>query len=246
MPATMTIKCSHCGTQTSAHFFGAVRTKETRFISHTTSYPYWDVLLRCTSCQRGNLLTVWSKMDLTVVSSGFLDDVINPTRQWPEPQSPNIPNYLPDDVAAVYEEAQRLLHLKADGAVFYEPAMHSYRRALDLATKHLTGSDKHIRVRIKKLFEDGLIPETLSDLAHHVRIGGNDAAHDAPMPINIAKEEAHDLAEFTELFLTYTFSLPNRIDERNERAAQRKANEINADKNVDDTETSCPKPVVDV
>lgn len=225
MTATKTMTCGHCGTKTASRLIGAVKSNKSDVSTSGQSRYYWDVLSACTGCARASLITVATSSNLNQSiqssSNSNLNNVIFIKEQWPSKPSVSIPSHLPKDVSQVYDEAVRLFHLRVDGVAFFEPSMHSFRRALDLATKDLTGSDKHIRVRIKQLLSEGKIPETLSDLAHQIRIGGNDASHDAPLPSDQAEAQAGDLAEFTELFLTYTYSLPKRIDERNIRAAQR-------------------------
>ena len=46
--------------------------------------------------------------------------------------------------------------------------------------------------------------------AHEIRLGGNEALHE---PEDFTREEAERLQTFTELFLTYAFSLPAMLRE---------------------------------
>ncbi len=89
-----------------------------------------------------------------------------------------------------------------------------YRKALQLATKALGATKGNLINQIKTLHEDGLLPDSMKDMAHQIRLIGNAAAHDDPLPEGEAKAEAEDIREFAELFMTYLFTLPARIESR--------------------------------
>jgi hypothetical protein len=61
--------------------------------------------------------------------------------------------------------------------------------------------------------------------AHKVRLGGNDAAHDLEPP----QGEADELLDFTELYLIYVYSLPERLKLRRAKAAEEKAKNSGGD-----------------
>lgn len=65
-----------------------------------------------------------------------------------------------------------------------------------------------------------MLTPDLQEWAHQVRLGGNDAAHDEEP---FTKEEAEELLDFTELYLTYVYTLPGRLAERKARAVAAKA-----------------------
>jgi hypothetical protein len=97
------------------------------------------------------------------------------------------------------------------------------RKVVDVSTQQLLGAESNkygtIQRRIDALAGAGRLTSDLRDWAHEVRIAGNDAAHDiAPF----TPEEADELLGFTDLYLTYVYSLPGRLKERRERAAAEK------------------------
>ena len=62
--------------------------------------------------------------------------------------------------------------------------------------------------RIDALATKGVITQDLREWAHQIRLDGNDAVHDEDP---FKKEEAEELLDFTELFLTYVYTLPGRL-----------------------------------
>ena len=65
--------------------------------------------------------------------------------------------------------------------------------------------------RIEKLEKTQLITPNLKDWAHIIRDDGNVAAHEEQP---VTKEFAEEIFSFAEMFLMYSFTLPNMIKER--------------------------------
>ena len=88
------------------------------------------------------------------------------------------------------------------------------RKVIDIATKnlHLKDEDKLVR-RISALRETGLITQEMADWAHIVRIDTNGAVHSDE---EFSKEEVDQLLKFTEVFLTYSFTLPAMVSAKRE------------------------------
>lgn len=92
----------------------------------------------------------------------------------------------------------------------YSSAVMMFRRAIDVGTKVFEPTiDVHnLGKRIDKLAADGLITKDLKEWAHKIRLEGNEAVHDLPKP---TKEQTEELQLFTELVLTYLFTLPAKV-----------------------------------
>jgi hypothetical protein len=65
---------------------------------------------------------------------------------------------------------------------------------------------------IAALHSKGSLTEAMREWAHAIRLHGNDGAHE-----EIDQQTAQDLADFTELFLTYCYTLPGTLTERRAR-----------------------------
>ena len=133
--------------------------------------------------------------DIRVIPSFVLDSFA--------PEAPPIeaPDHLPVSVLSAYFEAMHNLdsrHWNSAGMMF--------RRAIDLATKVLLPESKgDLYKRIDQLATTNDLTPSMQKWAHHIRLEGNAAAHDLE---EITEADAQGLQAFTELFLTYQFTLP--------------------------------------
>lgn len=96
----------------------------------------------------------------------------------------------------------------------FETSAMNCRKVIDISTKelHLGSEDKLVR-RISALRETGLITQEMADWAHIVRIDTNGAIHSDE---EFESEEVDQLLKFTEVFLTYAFTLPALVKEKRE------------------------------
>jgi len=97
----------------------------------------------------------------------------------------------------------------------WTPAAGAFRTCLDRATKLLwrerEGNDswpKELSPRIQALQKKLDLPQSVVDWAHQVRIVGNEI-HDLD---DVHEKDARDIAHFAEVFLTYTYTLPKRLE----------------------------------
>jgi len=138
---------------------------------------------------------------------------------YPKKTPVRIPSHAPDPLGRYFQQAfdscRRGDH-DASGAMS--------RKVVDVSTQKLLGEEAkkfgNIRDRIDALASKGALTSDLKDWAHQVRLGGNDAAHDEDP---YSKEEAEELLDVAELYLTYVYTLPGRLKERRDRAAAEKA-----------------------
>jgi hypothetical protein len=142
---------------------------------------------------------------------------------YPKPQPSKCPNYTPDDLKRIFLQAANALKRgdpDASGAMS--------RKVVDVSLQQRSiatfGEDakkyKNIFDRIEALAVRSVLTPDLKDWAHQVRLGGADAAHDADLS---TPAEAEELLDFAELYLTYVYTLPGRLNERREQAAKIKA-----------------------
>lgn len=118
-----------------------------------------------------------------------------------------IPEDLPPAVLRAFRDAEAAFLAGASLS-----ALTSYRTSLERALKVMLAHSG--RGRLVSLIDEAenqrQIPPALAGWAHHIRSIGNEAAHEADFD-----PEHADVAEvraFAELFLTYAFSLPARLE----------------------------------
>jgi hypothetical protein len=129
---------------------------------------------------------------------------------WPRLRPSRVPDHLPEPLPNIFlqaEKARKRGDWDASGAMS--------RKTLDVATKLLmrdvAGQHRNLGPRIDALAKAGRLTNDLQKWAHHVRLEGNDAAHDEDP---FTGPEAEELLDFTELFLTYVYSLPGRLKDK--------------------------------
>jgi hypothetical protein len=67
---------------------------------------------------------------------------------------------------------------------------------------------KNLETRIGTLNKKGLLSDGLHDMAHVIRLEGNEEVHDEPLT---DEDDAKQLKDFTEVFLRYLFTLPQQV-----------------------------------
>jgi len=85
-----------------------------------------------------------------------------------------------------------------------------FRKTIDIATRELDRSfaGKTLAQRIDLLAANGKLTADLKQWAHLIRLDGNQGAHGEE---ELTSEEIGQLQDFTEVFLTYTFTLPAQV-----------------------------------
>nr|WP_255599322.1 DUF4145 domain-containing protein [Hasllibacter sp. MH4015] len=124
---------------------------------------------------------------------------------YPKPPEPKLAAHIPEKVSVPLAEAEECFiagHFSAAGSC--------YRKAIERAVRILDSAGKGmLNSRIRKIEKERSLPKSLVDLLDEVRLFGNDAIHDDLDP---TKEDCDAARDFADLFLTFTFSLPARIE----------------------------------
>lgn len=113
--------------------------------------------------------------------------------------------HVPASVSRAYEQATRSF-----SSALYEPCTLMCRKTLDAAATSLEASGGSLNAKLAALHDAGHIDKRLLDWAHAVRLVGNEAAHDPD--VEVSKEDARDVLDFTEAILIYLFALNRRFE----------------------------------
>jgi hypothetical protein len=134
-------------------------------------------------------------------------DQIGVFSTYPEVKSYAAPSSTPDRASKFFLESMEDF---ARGR--FETSAMNCRKVIDIATKHLhLGNEDKLVRRISALREQGLITQEMADWAHIVRIDTNGAVHSDE---EFSKDEVDQLLKFTEVFLTYAFTLPALVRDK--------------------------------
>ncbi|MCD1593377.1 DUF4145 domain-containing protein [Thalassospira xiamenensis] len=194
MQLTPTIKldCPHCGIRNAAftlkgqhNYAGnpiALQRSLTGSTTNILNQNCATALLICPSCNEAVVASA---------RNGTITDL------YPEIESEN-PDHLPSDVERYFEQGVDCLRKN------YDAAGMMFRKSLEVGLgKKFPESKGRLVERIKALSKNGSLTQDLATWADHIRLEGNDAAHD-----EFTKSQAEELHEFTKLVLTYLFTLP--------------------------------------
>ena len=197
--------CPHCRTEKMA--FGCHgQTK----VGSGGANSYWNTLCVCRKCERG-IVVMFSQSHSRVdpmscdgdpTNSGFGVIAI-----YPAPSKIEAPYSVPDGIADNYREGENNFERNN-----FTSAGMMFRRVLDRSTKRLAPSQKGKKLyhRIEWLANEQKITTELKDLAHFIRDDGNDASHEDE---EFTEESARQMKDFTYLFLMYTFTLPQLVED---------------------------------
>lgn len=194
MPS-ISFSCPYCRTEKSCFTGNAFQQKAPQ----TNVY---NVLMQCGVCGESIVAQIHDPQLLQWVNG--VKTIGNLLHVYPKPESPNYPQHLPSNVVRFYQQADDAFMRRN-----WDSAGTMFRKALDTGLRSLDPSSKgNLQARIDNLPESVGVTSAMKTWAHRIRRLGNDAAHeDDPF----TEEDAKDLRSFTELFLTYAFTLPGMM-----------------------------------
>ncbi len=194
--------CRNCKKATT---FFVTQRKEIR----ADSFSHPDIIMR-----------IRDSLNLYFVVNDFIRLSENP------PQSP--PEFIPDNIRAVFEEGAISISTKS-----WNAAGGMFRLCLDLTTKNMISEDKpedlpkdaknKLAPRIDWLFKEKRLPEDLKDIASIIRQDGNDGAHDG----TLQEHDALTLLEFTVELLEDIYTRKAKKEIANKRTQDRRAQHAN-------------------
>ena len=133
------------------------------------------------------------------------------------------PEYLPDNIEAVFREGATCLAVDC-----FNAAGTMFRLCIDLATRLMLpegGADglnsktkRDLGLRLPWLFANDKLPKDLEELSSCIREDGNDGAHQG----TLGKEEAEDILDFTGVMLGRLYTQPKRVEIATERKDARR------------------------
>lgn len=232
--AQLIFTCPFCGTQNSAfgvaHQCGPFRKDE----GHITKY-YLIVFAVCRECDSPVCFKLYQPDNNQILRAEYFNMISNSLDRSGTPLSKreyildvvvppsgeiDVPEFLPKNVEDSFRKAKELGRQDK----YLEEAATNYRKTLERAIKATypqvyeakVGGKISLYNAIERLVKDGKIPDSMGKLAQGIRLIGNAATHSSGEDDDsaITREEVDDIASFTEAFLTYLISLPEKLHRR--------------------------------
>ena len=204
------LNCPHCGT-TKAGFAGQ---HSRRREGAGEARHLWDVFAYCRVCQAGIVLVVKSAQGHNPLTSEWRNHRTTFSIQRVHPKSPAVaaPEHTPDPIAKDFKEGLSCLHrgdFNAAGMMFRKALQRTTTALAQTAGMSAFKAKTPLQHRIDALANAGHLTDSMRDLAVAIKLDGNEAAHEEDQEFD--KDAATQTQEFTELFLLYTFTLPERV-----------------------------------
>ena len=154
--------------------------------------------------------------DTIQIISGEYSTIVEEEILFPN-QTKSIPEHLPDSVRKAYERA-----LSCFQTANYEPCAIMARKCIEGLCHELGSNDGSLKQRLEKLAAENKIDNRLIMWADHLRIVGNDAAHE--FDIEFSKDDAKDSLDFVEAILVNVFTMNKKFEDFKSRRKKKNIN----------------------
>lgn len=231
MPAFLVDDCPRCNAKSITFIvFGGTPFKDG---IDSMFPPDAEIFCMCKACYNASIFEVtrkglsyspelvdWRGADYNISQNYNVVGIVTPSDLAIDPP----PGFLPSHIETAFKEGSKCLNIRC-----YNAAATMFRLCLDFATKEcLPNGDepsakvrRSLGLRMGWLFEKGILPGALKDLAECVKDDGNDGAHEGILD----KDSALNLEDFTRMLLERIYTEPARLEEAKRRRAARHGKE---------------------
>lgn len=195
------IQCYHCGNRGyldisgnyHEHFIGPIFDIDNEMVVKDYEYTFSYYFLKCPVCKKPSICRRFSDM------FGDSSEVI----EYPR----NFHKYgdVPTNIMKTFDDAIRSKMISSDICLV------ALRRTIEAICRDKLAKDGSLFVMINDLVTRGILPESVKEVFGIVRILGNQAAHFKNT--NITKDELEIIIDFVDFIISYTYSIPARINE---------------------------------
>lgn len=127
-----------------------------------------------------------------------------PQRLYPSEEEP-LGHSIPAPIRAAFDEATRCLRADA-----YTASAIMCRKVVEGICVALDASKGNLAASLEELADRGIIESAILDWSNHLRLYGNDAAHN--VNVQISEAEARDLIDFSRAIVEYVFTFRQRFE----------------------------------
>lgn len=132
------------------------------------------------------------------------------SKMFPSPLPSPVDERIPEKIRKDLEEAKLCFSVGAINA-----SVGMCRKSLQRTCKEKGATEKELYSQIDEIASKGIISKDLKELAHSVRLIGNDGVH--PNDEEVTKEDAEEILKLAEQLLDIVFVAPIKVKEIKER-----------------------------
>ena len=190
----MKIKCGHCGNMTTMEERGAYHTQEPELDKGEVVWkPISRFLLECNTCSKPTLIEVNTDEVLVDVYQSIL-----------YPPAPTSLTNLPQKIEKAYLAAIKVKNIEPNACAVL------VGRTLEAACNHEQAQGRSLAQKLNYLAQNGRIPNTLAEMARHLKELRNLGAHDAED--EVTEQDVPIILDFLEAILEYLYVAPAKIE----------------------------------
>ena len=184
-------------------------------------------LLQCTECSAPTLLqsTMVTSLDKSSLSSTWKTSVEAIKALYPA--DPQVAPSLPKQIGKLYAEALKVKLLSPSSCAVL------VRRTLEAVCQHENATGRTLANKLKGLAESGKIPQTLVNVAFHLKQLGNLGAH-FDVNDDVTTEDVSIILDFVDLFLEYLYVAPAKIQAVKDRLSRSRSSGLPANGELDE------------
>jgi hypothetical protein len=197
--------CLHCGTVTilriRAEYTYAVNEEDYSGTKDMNRIKW--TLLQCPECLEPTLIQVDEVTKREYPGGGSWKTTTGAIRAL-YPFEKQIPPSLPEPIGKMYAEAIKVKLLSPSSCAVL------VRRTLEAVCQHENATGRTLANKLKSLADTGKIPQTLVDVALHLKQLGNLGAH-FDVNDDVTIKDVPIILDFVELFLEYLYVAPAKV-----------------------------------
>ena len=204
----MVLDCPHCGSEKTGFEFSGE--------AYVTKRHLWHHLYVCRKCWEAIVVTLANREGTQYptdrhpkdCSGDPVDEGYKILRVCPKRPKTDAPDHVPDEIAQDYQEAMDSLRRQnwTSAGVMFRKVLE--RSTMEIALDKDDFGAMTLSQRINALADRHEITPAMKDWANLIRLEGNQAAHGDE---DFSRKGAEQIQEFSELFLVYTFTMPERV-----------------------------------
>lgn len=194
--------CPHCGVEKVAYELEA---QVSQLHERSAVGVGYHQLWKCCNCGQPACSSSWQEI------MGGHNTLERLQQFFPIPKDISAPYGVPGPIGNTFRSAMRYLQSGRDAD--YDASCVMARKGIELAVAEFGGTGRNLFQKIDDLEHRRLIPPAIRDWSQHIRDIGNDGAHE---PL-VTREEAQQAVLFAEMLFTYLYSLPQKMEEYQNR-----------------------------
>lgn len=191
----MKVQCSSCGKPTEHTQRGSSSESEEVEVLNGQRYPVeWTLLLlQCNGCGSSSLYV-----------NGEMDEGLK--QLYPHEKDLTA---VPEYIRSKYQQAKKIINISPEGFCVLG------RSALEAVCNDREAEGANLFLKLQNLYDRGIIPETLLQMGHQVRIVGNVVVHLGEFRPSI--QDAWVVDDFFLTLVEYVYIIPGQLDKLAQR-----------------------------